>query len=144
MSVDSNAKALLVAIQRRQGHVTLADIKSILPIESMTSEEIGLTIVQLEDAGINIEVDKELLRPRLDSGIVGEQPTFHSPFVPGASAPMGGRHNQRPSSLQSAPAARQMLSTGATLWSTRAGQIALVILVLIVLCLLFIFLGVKR
>ena len=90
MSVDSNAKALLVAIQRRQGHVTLADIKSILPIESMTSEEIGLTIVQLEDAGINIEVDKELLRPRVNFGIVGEQPTFHSPFVPGASARWAG------------------------------------------------------
>jgi len=51
------------------GHVTLAEIKGILPIDSMTPEEIGQTMAQLEEAGIDIEVDKEFLRRLASLGI---------------------------------------------------------------------------
>ena len=64
MAPDNTAMKQLSAIQQRRGHVTLNEIKLVYPIDSMTPEEIGRTMTELEEAGIEIEVDKDLLRRR--------------------------------------------------------------------------------
>ncbi len=95
MTLDGSALKRLAAIQQTQGHVTLAEIGSVLPVSSMSPEEIGETMAQLEAAGIDIEVDQEFLRHRLDSGLADARPASHSRFgAPDAGGPMIGHTDQ--------------------------------------------------
>ena len=92
MTLDGSALKRLAAVQQSQGHVTLADIGSVLPVDSMTPEEIGETMAQLEAAGIDIEVDKEFLRHRRASGLADARPSSHSRFgVPALLVVPGGQ-----------------------------------------------------
>ena len=63
-----NALRRLIAIQRRLGRITLADIKANYPIDAMSPGAIGRTMDRLEKAGIDIEFYKSLLRRRSDIG----------------------------------------------------------------------------
>ncbi|MEK0083945.1 RNA polymerase sigma factor region1.1 domain-containing protein [Benzoatithermus flavus] len=54
----------LKELGQRQGHVTLDQVKSVLPIDTMTPEELGRVAMQLEDAGVEVQLDEDLLRPR--------------------------------------------------------------------------------
>lgn len=49
---------------RRRGHITLDQIKSVLPIEQMSGEEVGEAMARLESAGIDVQMDPEFLRSR--------------------------------------------------------------------------------
>ena len=137
MTLDGSALKRLAAIQQSQGHVTLAEIGSVLPVDSMTPEEIGETMAQLEAAGIDIEVDKEFLRHRPDSGLADAPPASHSRFgVPDAGGPMTG-HTDHESPLPRATApAPPTLSVRGSWWRPRAGASAVIVLVLAVACLL--------
>ena len=137
MTLDGSALKRLAAIQQSQGHVTLAEIGSVLPVSSMSPEEIGETMAQLEEAGIDIEVDKELLPHRLDSGLAEAPPASHSRFgAPDAGGPMIG-HTDQGSLLPRATApAPPKLSVGSSWWRPRARASAVIILVLAALCLL--------
>ena len=137
MTLDSNALKRLAAIQQSRGRITLAEIEGVLPISSMTPEGIGETMAQLEEAGIDIEVDKELLRHRLDSGLADAPPASHSRFgVPDAGGPMTG-HTHQGSLLPRATApAPPKLSVGGSWWKPRARTGAVIILVLAVVFLL--------
>ena len=53
----------LVALGRRQGHLTTEDVKHALPVDAMTPDEIALVVVHLEDHGIAVELDESLLAP---------------------------------------------------------------------------------
>lgn len=44
------------------GVLSLATIQSMVPLDSMTIEEIGDLTAHLEAAGVDVEIDKELLR----------------------------------------------------------------------------------
>ena len=135
----------LTAIQRSRGHVTLAEIKSILPIDSMTPEEIGQTMAQLEEAGIDIEVDKELLRRRPKSGLSGVPQGSHSRLAtPGTKGPMSTRTDQGSLLARSTPSAQQHLPVGGSWWRPRVRHVALVILALAVLCLLLVLIALNR
>jgi hypothetical protein len=144
MTLDGSALKRLAAIQQSQGHVTLAEIGSVLPVDSMTPEEIGETMAQLEAAGIDIEVDQEFLRHRRASGLADARPSSHSRFgVPDAGRPMTG-HTDHGSPLPSATApAPPTLSVRGSWWRPRAGASAVIVLILAVACLL-IFVFVKR
>ena len=135
----------LTAIQRSRGHVTLAEIKSILPIDSMTPEEIGQTMAQLEEAGIDIEVDKELLRRRPKSGLSDVPRSSHSRLAtPNAKGPMSTRTDQGSLLARSTPSAQQHLPVGGSWWRPRVRHVALVILALAVLCLLLVLIALNR
>ena len=139
MILDSNAIKRLTAIQQRQGYVTLAEIKSIVPVDSMTAEEIGKAVAQLEEAGIDIEVDRELLRRRLDSEVADRPPTSHSrPSLPDTNGQMGERVVQGLLLPRSTASAQRRLSAVKSWWKPRAGQIARTLLLLAILCLLLI------
>jgi hypothetical protein len=51
---------------RQRGYITLDQIKSVLPVEQMTGEEVAEAMARLELAGIDIQIDPELLRSRAD------------------------------------------------------------------------------
>ena len=138
MISDSNSMRRLTAIQRSRRHVTLAEIKSILPIDSMTPEEIGQTMAQLEEAGIDIEVDKEFLTRRPKSRLADVPQASHSRLAtPDAKEPMSTLTDQGPPLGGSTPSAQQQLPVGSSWWRPLIGRVALVIL----LCLLLVFIA---
>ena len=133
MTEDSALKRI-IAIQRRLGRITLADIKANYPIDAMSSAAIGRTMVRLERAGIDIEFYKALLRRRSDIG----------------RAILPAPHRSRPAALPRAPATaepsaremvwakstsqvRQAQSGRSVWWMAHAGHLSIAILGLAVL-----------
>jgi len=51
----------LVALGRAKGHLTTDDLQAALPTQAMAAEDIALIVVHLEDAGIAVELDENLL-----------------------------------------------------------------------------------
>lgn len=54
----------LKEIGGRHGYLTLEQIKNVLPVDEMTPEEIGRAVMQIEEAGVEVRLDEEFLRPR--------------------------------------------------------------------------------
>jgi hypothetical protein len=72
MAVNESAISELTAIGRRQGRLRLDDVKRVLPVESMSADELAEAMTRLEEAGIEVDLDPDLLRPRHDAA---PQPT---------------------------------------------------------------------
>jgi hypothetical protein len=51
----------LVALGRSRGMLTVQDLKDHLPIEALSADTIALVVAHLEDAGIAVELDDNLL-----------------------------------------------------------------------------------
>jgi hypothetical protein len=60
---DSSTLDRLIALGRKQGHLTNQDLEANLPIASMNAEEIALIVVHLEETGIPVELDDSLISP---------------------------------------------------------------------------------
>ncbi len=69
----------LVEQGRRHGGLKTDDIQQVLPVESMTSEELVDMLTRLEAADIAVEIDPALLHPR-------RQQITPQPTKPGAPA----------------------------------------------------------
>jgi hypothetical protein len=54
----------LVEMGRRRGALQSDDLRQALPVDTMTTEEIVDVVTRLEDAGIAVEIDPALLKPR--------------------------------------------------------------------------------
>lgn len=52
----------------QHGQVTPDQIKSVLPIDEMTPGELARAMVHLEEAGVEVILEEDLLRPRPGSG----------------------------------------------------------------------------
>jgi hypothetical protein len=48
---------------RAAGQLTIADLAAELPVDAMDPEELALVIAHLEEAGITVTLDENLLRP---------------------------------------------------------------------------------
>lgn len=59
-ALDSNILGHLISLGRERGHLTTADLRASLPIESMSAEEIALVVVQLEETGVPVELEESL------------------------------------------------------------------------------------
>ena len=57
---ESNLVQQMIAIGRRRGGLTMRSIKSLLPINEMTEEQIAGVICRVEEAGVPIEIDAPL------------------------------------------------------------------------------------
>ena len=57
LSANSIAIQRLVALGRSHGAITAQDLKSVLPIEDMTEDQLVGVISLLEDAGVPVEID---------------------------------------------------------------------------------------
>jgi MFS superfamily sulfate permease-like transporter len=54
----------LKEISRQRGRLGIADLQQALPVDTMSIEELSDVLVQLEEAGIPVEIDPALLTPR--------------------------------------------------------------------------------
>ena len=59
--IDSGTLARLVALGRQKGQVTNQDLEEALPIDTMSAEDIALVVVHLEEAGIIVDLEEDLL-----------------------------------------------------------------------------------
>ncbi|MBM6583710.1 RNA polymerase sigma factor region1.1 domain-containing protein [Microvirga sp. BT689] len=60
-ALDSNTLDRLISLGRKQGQLTVQDLETNLPIHSMSTDEIALIVVHLEEAGVPVELDDSLV-----------------------------------------------------------------------------------
>ncbi len=92
MQIDSSTLSRLVALGRAKGHLTNEDLAEALPIGSMSASDIALVVVHLEEAGIAVELDENLLAGRpsglpetirtFEIALVEKAPGMHPPPEP--------------------------------------------------------------
>jgi hypothetical protein len=90
----------VLAIGRKRGSLTVAELNRLLPVERMAPEEIARVIARIEEAGIAVEVDdEELTKPapgqpsrEMPGGVdLGPQPPDRAvPAARSVSAPLAG------------------------------------------------------
>lgn len=102
----------LIALGRQRGSLEIGDISELLPVDSLSIDEISHVMAVLEDAGISVEIDPAFLTPRLDRI---NSPSALSPALtptPGDDAAGAPKHaselassitNARTSALQGPP-----------------------------------------
>ncbi len=64
VSLANDSLARLAELGRRRGSLSAEDLGRVLPIERMSDEEIGTTVAYLEDHGIEVTLDPDLLVAR--------------------------------------------------------------------------------
>lgn len=62
-ALDRTMLDRLIDLGRRRGEVTTADLRANLPVHAMSAEEIARIVVGLEEAGIAVELEADLLLP---------------------------------------------------------------------------------
>lgn len=60
-AIDRATLDRLTALGRSRGGLTTADLRAALPVEAMEPEDIALVVASLEDRGIPVELEDELL-----------------------------------------------------------------------------------
>jgi hypothetical protein len=85
----------LIQLGRRRGGLEIDDIRQVLPVDTMTTEELADVLARLEEAGISVEIDRALLTPRrqkisLPEGGPATVPSRHSDRATTADARLSG------------------------------------------------------
>lgn len=60
---DNGTLARLISLGHERGQLTTEDLRTSLPIDSMSAEDIALIVVHLEEAGVPVELEDSLLSP---------------------------------------------------------------------------------
>lgn len=100
-ALDSNTLDRLIALGRKQGHLTNRDLEANLPIASMTADEIALIVVHLEETGVPVELEDSPISPNAKANAVPIQSAEIIPFPDRAAA---ARMKRRAPPLQKAQA----------------------------------------
>lgn len=117
----------LLALGRRQGHLTTEDLRRALPIASMEADEIALVVVHLEEAGVNVELDDSLLAGSADPSPVRMDGASILPLSGVTSAPRPPPQPMPAASLPGAAEGRKPAPvTGLNLKAHKAVILALV------------------
>jgi hypothetical protein len=66
----------LVELGRSKGSLDIDDIKQAMPVEAMTTEDLAGLVILLEEHGIVIDLDPELLTPRNGPPPLASKPLF--------------------------------------------------------------------
>ncbi|MEH3143929.1 MAG: hypothetical protein PGN34_00880 [Methylobacterium frigidaeris] len=90
--IDRATLDRLIALGRRQGGLTTDDLRRTLPVDGMSADAIALVVIELEDAGVPVELDDGLLAS--GRGV---------PTVPAPEAPVPPRPADPPVAAPSAP-----------------------------------------
>jgi hypothetical protein len=129
-SIPPDALLRLKERGRATGQLTVADLAKELPVDGMDAEDVALVIAHLEEAGIPVTLDAELLTPRPGTP-AATPPAFELPRDPqGNAAPASPATSEASPprfspAARPAPAARPRYANGTVLV---AGILALVIL----------------
>jgi hypothetical protein len=76
--ISDNDFDRLIELGSRKGRLDIDDIKEMMPVETMTTEDLAGLVILLEEHGIAIELDPELLMP----GNWPPPPTPEPLFIP--------------------------------------------------------------
>lgn len=76
----------LIALGRRKGVLTPADLHATLPIRAMSAEDIAQVVLEVEEAGVPVELE-ELLGGLAHPGGVAPLPIAPSPGLPASGGP---------------------------------------------------------
>jgi len=98
-ALDSNTLDRLIALGRKQGHLTNQDLEANLPIASMSAEEIALIVVHLEETGVPVELDDSLVSP---SAKPSPGPVKSAEIIPFPDRAAAARMKRRTGPLQKA------------------------------------------
>jgi hypothetical protein len=98
-ALDRNTLDRLIALGRQQGFLTNEDLRVSLPVDSMSTEELALIMVHLEESGIPVELEDDLLSPNQTPRPVERMSAEIIPFPGPAAKP---RPKPKISSLQKA------------------------------------------
>ncbi|WP_407525451.1 RNA polymerase sigma factor region1.1 domain-containing protein [Methylobacterium oryzisoli] len=80
-SLDRPTLDRLIAKGREQRFLTTADLRGALPIAAMSPDDIALVVIEIEEAGVPVELDEGLLA----EGLARARPP--GPALPEAGAP---------------------------------------------------------
>lgn len=84
----------------RKGFVTIDDLREALPIDQMNADEIALVVVHLEEAGVSVELDDDLMGVSRRRGAT-------APGAPSLSLPGAPRPRRDPTQPAPAPGIAQ-------------------------------------
>lgn len=89
---------LLMALRERaarQGVLTTDDLRAVLPIDTLSADDLAMVVLQLEDSGVSLEVPDDLLgSSRRRTPTSSQTPVFQ---LPGAQAPVRNTSHRAPS-----------------------------------------------
>ena len=57
---DTEALDELVKLARQRGRISMEDVRKVLPVDSMSVEDIARIVVRLEESGFELEIDPSL------------------------------------------------------------------------------------
>jgi hypothetical protein len=121
----------LVELGRRRGGLTSEDLRTALPVERMAAEDIALVVLELENAGIDVQVEDHLLARPGSPSPVPELPVID---LPGTAPPRGEALSPAPTPglAQVAPGrpepATRMASARRASWWFMIAAFALIVL----------------
>jgi hypothetical protein len=96
-ALDSNTLDRLISLGRKQGHLTNQDLQANLPIDSMSSEEIALIVIHLEESGVPVELEDSLTTP---SAKPTSPPKQSAEIIPFPNRSAANRMKKRTAPLQ--------------------------------------------
>jgi hypothetical protein len=76
--IDKDTLQRLIALGQRKGRLSPEDLLTGLPVDRMSAEDIALVVLEIEEAGVPVEVEETLAmlaRP-------GERPSMPVPVAP--------------------------------------------------------------
>ncbi|MGY2048298.1 RNA polymerase sigma factor region1.1 domain-containing protein [Methylobacterium sp. JK268] len=86
-AIDRATLDRLIARGRAQGQLTTADLRGELPISGMSPDTIALVLIELEEAGIPVELEEDLLGPGRGLGAAPPPGLVLPTHDPGGGAP---------------------------------------------------------
>jgi len=84
--IDEKLLATLRARAAQQGFLTTDDLRAVLPIDTLSANDLAMIVLQLEDVGVSLEIPNNLLgSSRRQTPTSSQTPVIQ---LPGAQAPM--------------------------------------------------------
>jgi hypothetical protein len=126
----------LIALGRPTGHLTSEQLKQVLSVESMSIDELAEVVLRLERAGIDVDLDPDLLEPNRRSA--DAFPRGESPVSPTVDAMLGAETAPRVSYVTQPSAAIPATSGEAGLaraWPVMPIALAALVVLLVALVL---------
>jgi len=63
----------LLQLGKQQGGLTTDDLQRVLDVERLSMDEVSEMLLRLEDAGVSVEIEPAILRPRSGSAGTNQQ-----------------------------------------------------------------------
>lgn len=139
-AIDRNTLESLIALGREKGGLTNQDLQAALPTEAMSVEDIVLVVLQLEEAGVSIDLDESLLMRR--PGAAPIKPVPGAEILPFPKRPVAPAKSGLKTDLPIAPSpARDALFPMRVPMRRAHWAVAGSVLVIVLLAVLFLSLG---